>query len=95
MDDRIDLLPRPRRLTHGAGSLALDAGGSLPAGAGPDVRVRDGTPGILAQGYRLVVAPGRVVIEARDDAGAFYARATLAQLVRLHEAGGRIFAMTI
>jgi hypothetical protein len=95
MNDVIDLLPRPRRLTYAAGSLTLDADGALPAGAGPEVRVGGGTPGIRAEGYRLVVAPGHVVIEARDAAGAFYARATLAQLVRLHEAAGSVPAMTI
>jgi len=95
MNDVIDLLPRPRRLFYGAGSLALDANGSLPTDAGPDARVDGGAQGIRAEGYRLVVAPGRVVIEARDAAGEFYARATLAQLVRLHEAVGRIPALTI
>ncbi len=95
MDDVIDLLPQPRRMLHGAGSLALDADGSLPAGAGPDVRVDGGAPGIRAQGYRLVVTPERVVIEARDASGLFYGRATLAQLVRLHAAVGAIPALTI
>jgi len=95
MSDVIDLVPRPRRLVHGAGWLALDAGRSLPAGAGPDVRVEAGAPGIAPEGYRLTVTPGRVVIEARDEAGAFYARATLGQLVRLHADTGRIPALTI
>ena len=51
--------------------------------------------GIRQEGYRLTVTSGRVVIESRDDAGVFYARATLAQLVRLHAAEGRIPALTI
>jgi hypothetical protein len=42
-----------------------------------------------------VVTPERVVIEAVDDAGVFYARATLSQLVRLHAAEGLIPALTI
>jgi hypothetical protein len=91
----IDLLPRPRRLQYGAGSLVLAADGSLPAAAGPDVRVDAAAPGIRAEGYRLAVTPERVVIEARDAAGAFYARATLAQLVRLHASVGKIPALTI
>ena len=91
----IDLLPRPRRLQYGAGSLVLEADGSLPAAAGPVSRVDGAAPGIRAEGYRLVVTPERVVIEARDAAGAFYARATLAQLVRLHQSVGRIPAVTI
>jgi hypothetical protein len=82
-------------MTYAEGSLALDADGSLPAASGPDVRVGGGTTGIEADGYRLVIAPERVIIEARDAAGAFYARATLAQLVRLHETAGKIPAMTI
>jgi len=52
-------------------------------------------PSFHADGYRLVVAPDRVVIEARHPAGEFYAGTTLAQLVRLHSAEGRIPAMTI
>jgi hypothetical protein len=95
MNDVIDLLPRPRRLHYAAGSLTLEADGTLPPAAGPDVRVDAGAPGIAAAGYRLVVTPGRVVIEARDPAGVFYARATLSQLVRLHALAGRIPALTI
>jgi hexosaminidase len=95
MDDAIDLLPRPRRLKREAGGLALAADGSLPEGAGPDVRLAADVPGIGPEGYRLRVAPGGVVIEARDAAGAFYAKATLAQLVRLHASSGRIPALTI
>ena len=95
MSDVIDLVPRPRRLVHAAGSLALDAGGALPANAGPEVRVDAGASGIHPEGYRLTVSPERVVIEARDEAGAFYARATLAQLVRLHAGAGKIPALTI
>jgi hypothetical protein len=95
MSDVIDLVPRPRRLVNGAGSLALDAGGSIPAAAGPDVRVEAAAAGIEPQGYRLTVTTERVVIEARDEAGAFYALATLRQLVRLHADTGRIPALTI
>jgi hypothetical protein len=95
MDDVIDLLPRPRRLLYAAGSLPLDANGTLPSAAGPDVRLDAGAPGIRAEGYRLVVTLERVVIEARDEAGVFYARATLSQLVRLHASAGRIRALTI
>lgn len=95
MSDVIDLVPRPRRLVYDAGSLALHAGGSLPAAAGPEVRVDAGAPGIAPQGYRLTVTPERVAIESRDAPGAFYARATLSQLVRLHAEAGRIPAMTI
>ena len=91
----IDLLPRPRLLAPGAGWLPLDATGGLPATAGPYVRLDAGASGIRAEGYRLVVTRERVAIEAKDEAGAFYARATLAQLVRLHAAEGRIPVLTI
>ena len=73
----------------------LAADGSLPPASGPDARVDAAAPGIRAEGYRLVVTPECVVIEARDPAGLFYGRATLTQLVRLHQAGGQIPALTI
>ena len=38
-----------------------------------------------AEGYRLRVGPDGVFLAAADDAGAFYGRATLAQLRRLHD----------
>lgn len=48
-----------------------------------------------AQGYRLRIGrgPADVAIDAADDAGAFYGRATLAQLARIH--GGRLPAGVI
>ena len=91
----IDLLPRPRSVRRAAGSLPLDAHGALPPAAGPEVRLDSGPPGIPAEGYRLTVTSERVVIEARDPAGAFYARATLSQLLRLHAAAGEVPALTI
>jgi hypothetical protein len=59
------------------------------------VRIDAQAPGIRPQGYRLRVGPERAVIEAKDPAGAFYGRATLAQLVRLHAATGALPAVTI
>lgn len=73
----IDLLPRPRK-------IILAAGPGARSSIAPDVRIDAGAAGIPAQGYRLTVARERVIVEARDAAGAFYARATLAQLARLH-----------
>lgn len=84
----MNLLPRPRSVAPGAGSLAL------PLAAPPDVRVGEG-PGLTPEGYRLIVHPAGVAIEARDAAGAFYARATLDQLVRMHAAAGALPATTI
>ena len=83
-----DLLPRPRKLTPGAGAFALGAGAA-------EVRIDAGAAGIPAEGYRLTVAPGRVIIESRDAAGAFYGQATFDQLKRLHEDGGSIPAVVI
>jgi len=95
MSDDSDLLPRPRRVTRGAGTLSLAPDGSLPKASGPEVRVDAGAAGLPAEGYRLVVTGDRVVIEASDAAGAFYARGTLGQLVRRYAASGTIPAMTI
>jgi hexosaminidase len=95
MDSASDLLPRPRRLVRRAGSLALAPEGAVPQAAGPHERLDAASPGIIAQGYRLTVAPDRVVIEAKDAAGLFYAHATLRQLVRLHAPDGALPAMTI
>ena len=95
MDDGLNLLPRPRRVERGAGAVALDRNGGLPSSAGPDERIDAALPGLRAEGYRLAVTNGRVVIEAKDAAGLFYGRATLAQLVRLHKDAGAIPAVTI
>jgi hexosaminidase len=95
MVDHFDLLPRPRRIVRAAGELGLASDGTIPAEAGPEVRVDAGGAGLAEEGYRLVVAPGRVTIDARDRAGAFYARQTLAQLVRAHASSGAIPAVTI
>src|SRR5512135_2586339 len=84
----MNLLPRPRSVVSGAGSLAL------PLASPPDVRVGEG-PGLASQGYRLTVAPRGVLIEARDASGGFYARATLDQLARTHARTGALPAMTL
>ena len=69
--DQLLLAPRPRRVRPEAGCC--------PA-ATP---VTDDRAGDLpAQGYRLRIAAAGVRIEAADDAGAFYARQTLAQIRR-------------
>lgn len=39
-------------------------------------------PGLPAQGYRLRIGPAAVSLEAADDAGAYYGRATIEQLRR-------------
>jgi hexosaminidase len=94
MIDAIVLVPAPRRIVPAAGALKLGPRGTLPISAGPEVRL--GTaPGLSPEGYRLVVTGERVVIEAADGAGAFYAKATLDQLVRACASGRAIPAMTI
>ena len=94
MFDAIVLVPTPRRIVPAAGALKLGPRGTLPVGAGPEVRVGAG-PGLAPEGYRLVVRGDRVVIEAADAAGAFYAKATLEQLVRACAPQRAIPAMTI
>jgi len=42
-------------------------------------------PSLPAEGYRLVVTPDAVQLTAAGDAGAFYGRATLEQLRRVHD----------
>jgi hypothetical protein len=46
-----------------------------------------GVADIEPQGYRLAITPENIAIQAADAAGAFYARATLAQIRRLHPGG--------
>jgi hypothetical protein len=92
--DDLVLLPQPRRLVRGEGSLALDPDGGVPKSAGPEVAV-GAVAGIPAEGYRLAVTPRGITIEAADPAGAFYARMTLDQLHRAGRPGGAIPAVTI
>ncbi|HZQ86240.1 MAG TPA: family 20 glycosylhydrolase [Acidimicrobiales bacterium] len=69
----MNLLPAPRSASFLGGVVAAS-----PA------RVARGA-GLPAQGYRLRVRPsGDCDVDAADDAGAFYAEATLAQLARVH-----------
>ena len=68
MEPVLHLLPMPRDLTFGAGRVPL---------VDPVVRVGAQLP---AEGYELRVAADGITIDAADDAGAFYGRATLAQL---------------
>jgi hypothetical protein len=66
------LLPRPRQLRADRGSCP---------NRDPQVTVDPHAPP-SAQGYRLRLTPSGPEILARDDAGAFYGRATLAQVAR-------------
>jgi hexosaminidase len=69
----VNLLPRPR-------SSAFDD--TRVAAREPVVRVDASLP---PEGYRLTISKRGVEVVAADDAGAFYARATLAQLAHLHD----------
>ncbi len=69
----MNLLPVPRSVHLDGPPVAVPEGG---LGA-----VTNGS-GLPPEGYRLTIAPDGVRIEAADDAGAFYARATLQQLRR-------------
>ncbi len=71
----LTLLPQPRAASFSGGVV----GASAP-------RAVVGAGGLPAQGYRLHVRPtGECEVEAADEVGAFYARATLAQLAALHD----------
>ncbi|HSV12755.1 MAG TPA: family 20 glycosylhydrolase [Tepidisphaeraceae bacterium] len=76
MDQRIILLPQPRRLVRREGTLAVS--GDLLAQA----RRTTAAPGGHSQGYHLSIAPEGVTIAASDPAGFFYAEQTLRQLLR-------------
>jgi hexosaminidase len=84
----MSLLPRPRTIRPGTGTLAL------PLAAAPETRIGQ-APAMAPEGYRLIVTPSGVTIEAADAAGAFYARATLGQLARIHAAAGALPVQTI
>ena len=67
----IALVPAPKEQVWRDGTCAY---------AEKDVRyVRDAA--LPPEGYRLDIAPGGVTVASADDAGAFYARKTLKQLV--------------
>ena len=71
----MNLLPVPRH---------VDLHDRTVAAAEP--RVVLGAPGLPADGYAIRInGDGTVSVDAADAAGAFYARATLAQLARLHD----------
>jgi hypothetical protein len=69
----VNLLPRPR---------FLDLGERLVEPPSVSARVDSSLP---AEGYQLQISADGVDIVAGDDAGLFYARATLEQLARLHD----------
>ncbi|MFW6132602.1 MAG: beta-N-acetylhexosaminidase [Planctomycetota bacterium] len=81
------LLPQPRRIDRSAG-LAPVATGEPPTVVDPSAVPH-------AQGYRLTVGADGATITAHDEAGAFYARRTLAQLVAQADAEGTIPAVVI
>ncbi|CAG0973678.1 partial N,N'-diacetylchitobiase, partial [Gammaproteobacteria bacterium] len=70
------LLPRPRGLRLGHERVEAREPAQVLGASLP------------AQGYRVVIDASAVRIDAADEAGAFYARATLDQLARTH--GGRL-----
>lgn len=79
------LLPAPRFLRP------LEGGYRLPPSGEPEIEERRDPGGIpFAEGYLLRVERERVVVAARDDAGAHHARRTLVQLVRQNRDEGVI-----
>jgi len=81
------LLPPPRRLAVYRGSCTA-----------PDpirVTVGDVFSDKRPQSYRLSIKPGHIMILATDEAGAFYARQTLAQIRRLYPPPSPLPRLTI
>ena len=77
-----DLLPVPREVDLGTQTVMAR-----------EPRVTVGAPGLPPDGYELTISTNGVVVDAADDAGASYARATLTQLARSHE--GRVPVGTV
>jgi len=71
----VTLLPIPRR---------VDLTGTVGAAPTVEPRVHVGAAGIAPQGYELTITADQITIDAADQAGAFYARATLDQLRHQH-----------
>ena len=59
---------------------ALPATRSGPASASPGIQIRQ-VDGLPAEGYRLDVSSSGIVVQATDEAGAFYALETVKQLL--------------
>ena len=59
---------------------ALPRPGSGPASASTGIQLRQ-VDGLPAEGYRLEVSPRGIVVQASDEAGAFYALETVKQLL--------------
>ncbi len=70
----MNLLPIPRHVDVGARTVVARE---------PTVHL--GASGLPAEGYAITITDDAVTVDAADDAAAFYARATLAQLARLHD----------
>ncbi len=75
MKSSLILLPVPRRVTL--------SGGHVPNTTLVSESI-DTAAVARPQGYRIEIAPGRIDVIGRDDAGLFYARQTLMQLRRSH-----------
>jgi hexosaminidase len=71
--DNLILLPEPRHFTALQGSVRT------PVAQNPIISTRSDLP---AQGYRLRIGSEVVRIEAGDEAGAFYGKMTLRQILR-------------
>jgi hexosaminidase len=78
----ISVIPKPQHIQPGAGVF--------PFNSETPVALRDGSPDLGPEGYRLTVDATGVTVEADGDAGVFYAEQTLRQLLppgSLREAG--------
>ena len=98
---RRDHRPGLPRLPQGAGVTEprcpcpreLDLGDRDRSTPSREPRVTVGGAGLPAEGYALAITADGITLDAADAAGAFYGRATLAQLARLHD--GRVPVGTV
>lgn len=85
----ITLVPVPKTVQYTNDSLKVSG-----ANAKPQVRI-DPCVVLISQGYRLTIDHSGVSIVAHDDAGAYYARQTLAQIVLQNKDAGALPCLQI
>ena len=81
----LNLLPLPQSAEETGGAWS-SSGTAIPEAAIRETR----DASIPAEGYRLTVTSSGVSIVAADDAGAFYARKTLDQLLQIDAKGNKV-----
>lgn len=76
------LIPKPARLEVGTGYLSVDSALQLPPGVKGQIRLQvDRQAALPPEGYRLKVSAAGIDLLASSEAGLFYGRQTLRQLL--------------